>query len=236
MHRARAAQRTAGYQLVWLGRAFEGLPLTDVLADHSSTTFIYGDCHASSENGCSPPLEIQVASICERNALLVDNRPRASLRTRAVSVLDYGDPFELVTADADVVVFARVALGRRAIAALRPLNGPRRRTLAPPRYPLYYLAQLRRVRDAYVRAGSSARAVRDRLGISMSAVHFELALADALGTRRLRRAGRAPELKQVKRDLLAATLADEHAPAGLGTRGSARRGRALRTRCALEPA
>ena len=91
--------------------------------------------------------------------------------------------------------------GRRAIAALRPVAGSQRveAKLAPPRYPLYHLDQLRRVRGAYARLGT-LRAVRDALRISVSAVRFELRLARGFGAARLRAARSAvPGLREVKR-------------------------------------
>lgn len=234
--RARQAQSSVVYRLYWLGHAFAGLRLTGVSHDQRSTTFVYGDCHASGESGCSPPLEIQVWSICERNALLVDVGPPATYRARAVTALDYGDDdLELATANSDVVVFANRRLARHAAAALRPFDGPRRRTLPPARYPRYYVAQLRRVRDAYAR-NHSLRAVHNQLAISTSAARFQLMLAHQFGTGRLRRAGQAPALDDVKRELLAATLADEPQNTDpLATSLSAQRGRTLRTNCPLEP-
>jgi hypothetical protein len=61
--------------------------------------------------------------------------------------------------------------------------------LPPPRYPRAYVLELRLVRDTYRRFGS-LRAVRDRLGISRSAVRQRLAFARELGGSRLRRPGK----------------------------------------------
>lgn len=217
---ARAAQRSAAYPLAWVGPSLAGLPLTDVTRDPRSITLIYGTCKATGENGCTPPLEIQTTSICDRNALLLDVRPIRRFTTRGVEVLDYGeDRLELGTATTNVAVFAKARLARRAIGALRPLDQPRHATLPAPRYPRYYLAQLRRVDDTYARTHSLS-GVRAALGISKSAARFELGLARQLDADRLKRGGRdVPSLQDVKH-----ALQPDAAP------------QPRRTTCALEPA
>lgn len=192
---AHTAQRGVAHPLFWVGETFAGLPLTHVSHNHDQTTLIYGTCTPAGDMGCAPPLEIQASSICDRNALILDIRPRARFSARDVGVLDYGDRLEVATGSANVAVLARdQGLARRAISALRPLGEPHRPSLAAPRYPRWYLGQLRRVHDAYHHT-HSLRAVRDKLHISTSAVRFELALARELGAARLRRAGRdAPAL------------------------------------------
>jgi hypothetical protein len=188
---ARPAQRAVGYRLYWVGKRFEGQPLTAIERRFGLTTFIYGTCKPKGEDGgCSPPLEVSVASICDRNALVLDRRPRARFVARGVPVLDYGEwQFELAAGGSQMVVFAAPGRARRAIEALRAVGEQGAAgDLAAPRYPLYYLAELRRVGDAYAQT-RSIRAVRDRLGISKSAVRFRLALGRELGAARLRRAG-----------------------------------------------
>jgi hypothetical protein len=187
---ARGAQRAVGYRLYWVGERFEGLPLTAIARRFGSTTFVYGTCKPKGDDGgCSPPLEVSLTSICDRNALVLDRRPRARLEARGVPVLDYGEwQYELGTGGSQVVVFAPHDRALRAIEALRAVDEKRAAgDLAAPRYPLSYLAQLRRVMDAYARTGS-VRAVRDELGISKSAVRFQLALGRELGAARLRQA------------------------------------------------
>jgi hypothetical protein len=89
---ARAAQRAVAYRLHWVGASFEGLRLTAVSRQFGLTTFIYGACKPRGESeSCTPPLEVQVASICDRNALVLDVRPRATFHARGVPVLDYGE-------------------------------------------------------------------------------------------------------------------------------------------------
>jgi hypothetical protein len=183
---------TVGYRLHWVGASFEGLKLTAVSRQFGLTTFIYGTCKPRGESeSCTPPLEVQVASICDRNALVLDVRPRATFHARGVPVLDYGERrLELASAASQITVFAAPGRARRAIAALRRIDEQvPTGLLAAPRYPRYYLAQLRRVHDAYTRTGS-IRATRFELHISQTAVRFRLALADELGAARLRRGER----------------------------------------------
>jgi hypothetical protein len=200
---ARAAQRAVAYRLHWVGASFEGLRLTAVSRQFGLPTFIYGTCKPRGESeSCTPPLEIQVASICDRNALVLDVRPRATFHARGVPVLDYGERrLELASAASQIMVFAAPDRARRAIAALRRIDAQAPAgNLAAPRYPRYYLAQLRRVNDAYTRT-ASMRATRAELHISQSAVRFQLALADELGAARLRRGsvGADTTLRDAKR-------------------------------------
>ena len=74
----------------------------------------------------------------------------------------------------------------RTLAALKPVEGASRGELPAPRYPLEYITELRRTRDAFVRTGS-VRAARNELRISQRAIRFRLRLAERLGSARLRR-------------------------------------------------
>lgn len=222
---ARAAQRAAGHTLYWAGSSLSGLPLTGVLRGPPRTTFIYGSCDpGGSDTGCAPPLEIQISSICDANALVLDIRPRATRRARGVPVRDYGEAGRLaldVGTSYVTVSSARASLESAAIAALRTVGGLRRggAALPAPRYPRYYVDWLRRVDGAH-RRGGSLRAVRDELGISRSAVHFELGLARELGVARLRRVrGATPGLRAFKRERIARLQS----------------GGAASVRCVLEP-
>ena len=68
-----------------------------------NVTYVYGTCHATSDMGCSPPLEVQTWSYCHR-------KPHRGPPT------DFGVRRGPVT----VVMFARNArLGQRAVALLR---------------------------------------------------------------------------------------------------------------------
>lgn len=218
---ARTAQRTVGYRLHWVGASFEGLRLTAVSRQLGLTTFIYETCKPRGQSeSCTPPLEVQVGSICDRNALVLDVRPRATFHARGVPVLDYGERrLELASAASQIMIFATPDRARRVIAALRPIDEEAPSgDLAAPRYPRYYLAQLRRVHDTFART-ASVRATRAELHISQSAVRFQLALADELGAARLRRGSVSADtgLQDVKRQ---------------GHQPTTERGK----QCALEPA
>jgi hypothetical protein len=166
--------------------------LTGVLRG-TPTMFVYGTCKPSSDGGCAPPLQIQVSSTCDRNPLLLDIRPHARFRARGATVLDYGEGrFELAAGASHVVVWARPALARRAIAALHTVDGPLGAGPLPrARYPRTYGDELARVQDAYART-QDLRAVRDQLHISKSQVAFELALADDLDRQGRHRTARCP--------------------------------------------
>ena len=216
--RALAAERAAGAPLYWVGPSFGGLPLTDVMRDPRRTTLIYGSCTPSGDTGCATPLQIQVSSICDSNALVLDIRPRAAFRAGAMQAFDYGDgQLALDAGTSRIRVFADGRIGGLATSALRAVTGGTRP--AAPRYPRYYLDQLRRVLAAHDRLGD-VKAVRDELGISKSAVRFELRLARALGRQRLEDGrGASPALAEVKQTLLQ----------------QAERGSASRGDCELEP-
>jgi hypothetical protein len=232
--------------MFWPGAKLDGLTLTRVLPGVGSTTLIYGSCTPQPTGDgatCTPPLEIEVASICDRNALVLDVRPSSHLRTRGVSVLAYGDGrLEVATGTSNVVISARPSLARRALAALRPFKRQWQRNLPSARYPRYYIGQLQRVYDVYRHDGADS--VRRQLGVSRSAVRFEFELARGLGTNRLHRGHEAaPTVNDVKRDRLAAELVgvqDERGAArALGislrqVRASAKRGRDRRRGCPLE--
>ena len=190
---ALAAQRAAGHPLYWVGRSFDGLALSEVLRLPERVSFIYGSCDPSgSDTGCAPPLEIQVSSICDDNALALDIRPDAKRRVRGTTVLDYGEAGRLAldAGVSHVTVSAEAGRSRRVVAVLRRVGEAQRvtRLLPEPRYPRSYVAQLRRVSGAYRRLGD-VRAVRTELGISKKAVRFELALASDLGAQRVQRQG-----------------------------------------------
>lgn len=186
----RAAQAAAAFPLYWAGESVAGLPLTTVTRDRGQVNVSYGTCTpAGGEGGCTPPVTIQTTSICARNPLILDLRPRSSSRVRGVPARDYGDYLSLEIDRSNVTLFTRSQHRDQVLAALQPATAPAPGAeLPPPRYPRAYVLELRLVRDTYRRFGS-LRAVRDRLGISRSAVRQRLAFARELGSQRLRRPG-----------------------------------------------
>ena len=190
----RAAQDAADFPLYWAGESVAGLPLTGVSRTGGQVSVTYGDCAPpAGEGGCPYPVEIQTTSICERNPLILDLRPRSSSRVRGVPAREYGDDLSLEVGTSSVTVFTRPEYREQVVAALRsarattPAPAPGAE-LPPPRYPRAYVLELRLVRDTHRRFGN-VRAVRDRLGISQSAVRQRLAFARELGAERLRRPG-----------------------------------------------
>ena len=136
------AHAFSAFPLYWLGSSFNRLPLTaitrrndaaiagqDVRADYVG--FVYGDCVATDETGCPPPLEVQVWPACERAladyALTPagDPVPHHMTRVRGVPAASFerGLRLELYTGEVTVVIFG---LARqpvlRAATALRAAN------------------------------------------------------------------------------------------------------------------
>jgi hypothetical protein len=190
----RAAQAAVAFPIFWAGESVAGLPLTGVVRTGGGVNVQYGSCTPSGgEGGCAPPVTIQTASICARNPLVLDLRPRSSSRVRGVPARDYVDYLSLEIDTANVTVFTRPEHRQPVLSALQPVRAAAPAPapggeLTPPRYPRAYVLELRLVRDTYRRFGS-LRAVRDRLGISRSAVRQRLAFARELGGSRLRRPG-----------------------------------------------
>ncbi|MDP8911022.1 MAG: hypothetical protein M3M94_03010 [Actinomycetota bacterium] len=133
-------RRSSGQTLYYLGRSFEGYPLTHVSAagrDH--VTLIYGDCDPGGDlldltpddGGCAPPVQIQhfrfdpaqwaVAEFCRRV------RPIRGVPAARHSGL------VLFTGRSIVKIYGTSAAQERRIAkALRPLNAPHARDRLPP--------------------------------------------------------------------------------------------------------
>lgn len=187
----RALQDAVAFPLYWAGESVAGLPLTAVQRDGRQVNVSYGDCvPAGGEGGCSPPVTIQTTSICDRNPLILDVRPRTSRSVRGVMAREYGDRnLALEVGTSNVTVFAVPEAREQVIAALRAAREPppgAGADLPPARYPRAYVLELGLVRDTFRRFGS-LRAVRDRLGISQSAVRQRLEFGGELGAERLQR-------------------------------------------------
>jgi len=134
----------ADFPLYDAGDQVDGLPLTAVLRRDGTAefvSFVYGDCAARDDEGCAPPVEVQVWPACRRNLdLYASGRPgtpvpeRTTARGVPAAFLDDGTRLELQTGRSTVVVFADSrARVLRVVSALRPvgeraLSGP----LPPP--------------------------------------------------------------------------------------------------------
>jgi len=186
---ARDAQKSATQPLFWAGEEAADHSLTEITRNGNVVTFLYGDCkNEEREGGCAVPISVQTAPICNVKALVLDVRPTRSRDVRGVTARVRGaDTLDLATGTSNVTVRADSPRGlERTLAALRPVEGSARGELPAPRYPLEYIEELRRTRDAFVDAGS-VRGARDRLRISQRAIRFRLRLAERLGSERLRR-------------------------------------------------
>ena len=185
----REAQKSATQPLYWAGDEVADQPLTAITRNGGVVTFLYGDCkNEEREGGCAVPISVQTAPICNVKALVLDVRPTRSRRVRGITArVRGGGTLDLATGTSNVTVRADSPPRlERTLAALRPVEGSARGELPAPRYPLEYIEELRRTRDAFVDTGS-VRATRERLRISQRAIRFRLRLAERLGSARLRR-------------------------------------------------
>lgn len=98
------------------GDRVDGLPLTTVLRRDDAAdfvSFVYGDCTAQDDQGCAPPLEIQVWPACKRNLALYDSSAPGApapehvmVRGMPAAFFEDGDRLELETGRSTVVIFA----------------------------------------------------------------------------------------------------------------------------------
>lgn len=108
--------------LFWLGREFEGLPLISISGDgRFEATFIYGDCRARSDEGCSPPVQIQTVKMCRPR---ISSSAMARLRTlRGVRAGEQGGGLALLSRAVEIRIFGDGGgRGTRAAQAMRAVN------------------------------------------------------------------------------------------------------------------
>jgi hypothetical protein len=187
----RDAQKSATQAVYWAGDEVADQPLTAITRNGGVVTFLYGSCKNSErKGGCAVPISVQTAPICAVKGLVLGVRPTRSRQERGVTARVRGaSTVDLATGTSNITVRAdSPARLKRAVAALRSVEGETTSAerLPRPRYPLDYIEELRRTRDAVVRTGS-VRAARDELKISQRAIRFRLRLAERLGSSRLRR-------------------------------------------------
>jgi hypothetical protein len=130
-----------GLPLYSAGERVDGLPLTAVLGRDgaSPVSFVYGDCQAAGDAGCTPPAEVQVWPGCRRNLALYgrEGLPGPALEAATArgvpgAFLDGGTRLELQTGRVTVVIFAESrARVLRIVDVLRALDGS-----VPPSAPL----------------------------------------------------------------------------------------------------
>ena len=128
------------FPLVWAGESAAGLPLTAILRRDDSAryvSFVYGDCTASSDSGCAPPVEVQVWPATERGFGSYGGSPADAAaptpeptRARGVAAAFVGESqLELYGRRATVVVFSgsreRSLEVAKRLRCLRPNGRPR---------------------------------------------------------------------------------------------------------------
>jgi hypothetical protein len=119
-----AARQFDRYPLYWVGKRFEGVPLTLVSIDKSSVTFIYGTCTIAlpADGGCGPTLQIQIWPRCIELAAAESGQ---RIRGAPLNYSYGGDPL-LNTRRVEVRVFtgegSTWGMKFRALRALRSAN------------------------------------------------------------------------------------------------------------------
>ena len=111
------AQAFTDYPLYNAGSSLDDMPLAvfyDTGGFSPSVSFIYGDCQATDDMGCAPPVQVQVWPACIRNPSLYESsRPGAltpeptSVRGVPAAFFEDGHRLEIQTGTSTVVVFAR---------------------------------------------------------------------------------------------------------------------------------
>ena len=106
----------------FVGEQFEELPLTAIDGKVGKLTFIYGDCDASGDGGCAPPLQVQIWPIERRPPGIIDRECRR-VSVRGVPGAFYGADLDLYVGAHTVSIFAdSQARALRAATALRPVD------------------------------------------------------------------------------------------------------------------
>ena len=163
----------------WLGPSFAGHPL---VAHTESDVFVYGNCEipeGQDEGGCSPPLQLQDRTTCERNVAGLDVVPRRIYRLRGAAIAaDYGEgSIDVGTGHTTTTVFANSdRFARRATKAMRRRGQRRPQRLGPPVYPPAVLGELKRA-DAAVHTPRSLQEIAHALGLGPGAVRARARVA-----------------------------------------------------------
>ena len=114
------------YPLYWAGERFEELEISYFGLDGAFVTFVYGSCGATGDQGCAPPLQIQIFPLCFHLDASAANRAwtRRQIRGAPVGVFD-GAPV-MFTRRTQIKVYrgegSDPGLPLRTLAGLRSLN------------------------------------------------------------------------------------------------------------------
>jgi hypothetical protein len=166
----------------WLGPSFAGHPL---VAHTEAGVYVYGNCEipeGQDEGGCSPPLQLQDRTTCERNVAALDVVPRRVYRLRGEGIAAaYGEgSIDVGSGHTTTSVFANSArFARRATSAMRRRGQRRPRPLRAPVYPPAVLGELKRA-DAAVHTPRSLHEIAHALGLGPGAVRARARVAALL--------------------------------------------------------
>jgi hypothetical protein len=170
---------SAALAAFWLGQSFAGHPL---VAHTESDALVYGNCHATSDGGCQPPLTLQDRTTCERNVVGLDVVPRRIYRLRGhgiAAVYERGT-IDAGTGHTTTTVSAQGdALARRATRAMRRRGQARPRPLSAPVYPPAVLGELKRA-DVAVHTPRSLTEIGHALGMGPGVVRARARVASLL--------------------------------------------------------
>lgn len=130
------------YSVYWVGRGFEGMPLSFAAPfTGGSVVITYGNCIIGGQSTCVRPLTIVTS---HDNSFVPGSRftpVRRQIRGRTAVVAMGGTTIEIATGDVVVDIYASsAALARAAAESLEPLNRPGSPSdpLAPPGPPSGY--------------------------------------------------------------------------------------------------
>jgi hypothetical protein len=169
--------------LYWLGPYFAGMRLTSTPDEHRYTTFVYGDCEfPEGEGGCSPPVQIQNWSACSRNPLRIDIVPSQVFPVRGggIAAAYESSSVDVGTGDRTVSVFAERELMGATLLEIHLHSQPGPEALAPPRYPMPVLRELKRVTVPAER-GLAVGTIAHKTGLDPEEVRLRLRIAELLG-------------------------------------------------------
>jgi hypothetical protein len=116
----------APYPVYWLGRAFDGLKLTEATHDPSGAfTVQYGPCKQGGQGSCLPPLRVVTSP--DNSFIPGGGALRRSVATRGITVLLTRDGHTIVLPTGRVVVgiyALNASLAAAAAQTVVPINEP----------------------------------------------------------------------------------------------------------------
>lgn len=131
-----AASRFSEWPLYNLGLSFDGLALVAILRNHvtnpvdpevtkirpNDVSFIYGDCVATDDSGCAPPLEITISPSCLFTPDDIDRLPSSNEAVRGVGAAFYGPTHAVIVAGRSTIdIYGQTH--RDVLAAANALRG-----------------------------------------------------------------------------------------------------------------